>query len=260
MTHRSTHCSSNGHRGSGGDLPDRVQANGTGGGGGAIRGVKLFGVRLTDGLSIKKSASMGCLSVHLHANRGGRGSGLNRDGNPSAPANTPGLVAVDGYLSDDPANHGNSSSARRGDRKKGVPWTEEEHRMFLIGLQKLGKGDWRGISRHFVVSRTATQVASHAQKYFIRQSNTGRRKRRSSLFDMPPDTANNLCSVHEDAARAPRNEFDTKFLNSVPSLDLSLGNDSSLRHAEPGSCDTMTNVREQAVVHLSSSFPSLMPG
>jgi SHAQKYF class myb-like DNA-binding protein len=69
----------------------------------------------------------------------------------------------------------------------GVPWTEEEHRRFLLGLQKLGKGDWRGISRNFVVSRTPTQVASHAQKYFIRQSNMSRRKRRSSLFDMVPD-------------------------------------------------------------------------
>lgn len=69
----------------------------------------------------------------------------------------------------------------------GVPWTEEEHRMFLLGLQKLGKGDWRGIARNYVISRTPTQVASHAQKYFIRQSNVSRRKRRSSLFDIIPD-------------------------------------------------------------------------
>lgn len=59
--------------------------------------------------------------------------------------------------------------------------------MFLLGLQKLGKGDWRGIARNFVVSRTPTQVASHAQKYFIRQTNSSRRKRRSSLFDMIPE-------------------------------------------------------------------------
>lgn len=69
----------------------------------------------------------------------------------------------------------------------GVPWTEEEHRMFLLGLQKLGKGDWRGIARNYVISRTPTQVASHAQKYFIRQCNMSRRKRRSSLFDIVAD-------------------------------------------------------------------------
>lgn len=64
--------------------------------------------------------------------------------------------------------------------------------MFLLGLQKLGKGDWRGIARNYVVSRTPTQVASHAQKYFIRQSNSSRRKRRSSLFDMIPDEVSPL--------------------------------------------------------------------
>lgn len=69
----------------------------------------------------------------------------------------------------------------------GEAWTEEEHKKFLLGLNKLGKGDWRGISRNYVVSRTPTQVASHAQKYFNRQTNVHRRKRRSSLFDMVID-------------------------------------------------------------------------
>jgi len=74
-------------------------------------------------------------------------------------------------------------------KKAGVPWTPEEHKRFLLGLSALGKGDWRGISRHYVQTRTPTQVASHAQKYFIRQTSTGnKRKRRTSLFDTTLDS------------------------------------------------------------------------
>jgi SHAQKYF class myb-like DNA-binding protein len=94
---------------------------------------------------------------------------------------------------------GTQSSQQR-ERKKGVPWTEEEHRLFLLGLQKLGKGDWRGISKHYVSSRSPTQVASHAQKYFIRQSNLHKRKRRSSLFDLVPEpdvTSSATSGCHE---------------------------------------------------------------
>lgn len=81
------------------------------------------------------------------------------------------------YLSDGPP-------PRALERKKGVPWTEEEHRTFLIGLDKLGKGDWRGISRNFVRTRTPSQVASHAQKYFLHKTSIPKRKQRSSIFDM----------------------------------------------------------------------------
>ena len=56
--------------------------------------------------------------------------------------------------------------------------------MFLLGLDKFGKGDWRSISRNFVISRTPTQVASHAQKYFIRLSSMNRDRRRSSIHDI----------------------------------------------------------------------------
>ncbi|XP_058202589.1 transcription factor DIVARICATA [Rhododendron vialii] len=82
---------------------------------------------------------------------------------------------------------GKRSSSGRGsdqERKKGVPWTEEEHKLFLLGLKKYGKGDWRNISRNFVGTRTPTQVASHAQKYFIRQLSGGKDKRRASIHDI----------------------------------------------------------------------------
>ncbi|KAG5052734.1 hypothetical protein AAZX31_02G210600 [Glycine max] len=79
-----------------------------------------------------------------------------------------------------------SSSVRpiEHERKKGVPWTEDEHKLFLLGLKKYGKGDWRNISRNFVITRTPTQVASHAQKYFIRQLSGGKDKRRASIHDI----------------------------------------------------------------------------
>nr|QSD99779.1 MYB family transcription factor [Melilotus albus] len=73
--------------------------------------------------------------------------------------------------------------------KKGMPWTEEEHRIFLRGLEKLGKGNWRGISRDFVTTKTPTQVASHAQKHFLRQSHSqnsfvNKRKHHLSLLNV----------------------------------------------------------------------------
>ncbi|XP_016467729.1 uncharacterized protein LOC107790243 isoform X2 [Nicotiana tabacum] len=70
------------------------------------------------------------------------------------------------------------------ERRKGVAWTAEEHRLFLQGLEKYGRGDWRSISRHCVVSRTPTQVASHAQKFFSRLKDNNKAKRRRSIHDI----------------------------------------------------------------------------
>ncbi|XP_076929318.1 transcription factor MYBS3-like [Bidens hawaiensis] len=61
-------------------------------------------------------------------------------------------------------------------QKKGVPWTEDEHRSFLTGLQKLGKGKWTEISKNYVPSRKPTQVASHAQKFFLRMNSTEKKE------------------------------------------------------------------------------------
>lgn len=87
-------------------------------------------------------------------------------------------------LRHEPAGHGGKGSRADQERKKGIPWTEEEHRLFLLGLDKFGKGDWRSISRNYVQTRTPTQVASHAQKYFIRLNSMNRDRRRSSIHDI----------------------------------------------------------------------------
>ncbi|XP_042458869.1 transcription factor SRM1-like isoform X2 [Zingiber officinale] len=86
-------------------------------------------------------------------------------------------------------SHGDSWIRRRRafkdqERRKGITWTEEEHRLFLLGLETFGKGDWRSISRNFVISRTPTQVASHAQKFFNRLNSTNKERRRTSIHDI----------------------------------------------------------------------------
>uniref|UniRef100_A0A0D9V1M4 Transcription factor MYBS1 n=1 Tax=Leersia perrieri TaxID=77586 RepID=A0A0D9V1M4_9ORYZ len=95
-----------------------------------------------------------------------------------------------------------SCSKAEQERRKGIPWTEEEHRLFLLGLDKFGKGDWRSISRNFVISRTPTQVASHAQKYFIRLNSMNRDRRRSSIHDITSVTAGDVAAAAAAAQQA----------------------------------------------------------
>ncbi|XP_019233111.1 PREDICTED: transcription factor MYB1R1-like [Nicotiana attenuata] len=148
------------------------------GGGGEIM---LFGVRVKVD-PMRKSVSLNNLSQYELPN----GSDNINNNSNSGNNNESSKVADEGYASADDAVPHHSVSGR--ERKRGVPWTEEEHKLFLLGLQKVGKGDWRGISRNFVKTRTPTQVASHAQKYFLRRTNLNRRRRRSSLFDITTDS------------------------------------------------------------------------
>eukprot|EP00249_Psilotum_nudum_P016606 c25902_g2_i1 orf=237-1244(+) len=104
-----------------------------------------------------------------------KGGSLNAGQSPAAGATSNGTCGN---------GKGTSSKSSDQERRKGIPWTEEEHRLFLLGLDKYGKGDWRSISRNFVISRTPTQVASHAQKYFIRLNSMNKDRRRSSIHDI----------------------------------------------------------------------------
>ncbi|KAK9735144.1 hypothetical protein RND81_04G186400 [Saponaria officinalis] len=78
----------------------------------------------------------------------------------------------------------NSKQSNDLERKRGTPWSPEEHRLFLLGLDNYGKGDWRSISRNVVITRTPTQVASHAQKYFLRQNSVKKERKRTSIHDI----------------------------------------------------------------------------
>ena len=55
-------------------------------------------------------------------------------------------------------------------QSKRMRWTDEEHQLFLEGIKQFGKGAAanRQISETFVTTKTPSQVASHAQKYYLK--------------------------------------------------------------------------------------------
>lgn len=198
MGRKCSHCGNIGH-----NSRTCISYKGT-----VVGGLRLFGVQLdlsSSSIAMKKSFSMESLPSSLASSPSPSSSlcssRVSMDENSDK--------AMNGYLSD-------GLIARSQERKKGVPWTEEEHRTFLAGLEKLGKGDWRGISRNFVTTRTPTQVASHAQKYFLRQATLSKKKRRSSLFDMVGNS--NMAGQHVYSFRPkPSDHIPTQYLNITSS-------------------------------------------
>ncbi|KAL1540248.1 hypothetical protein AAHA92_24629 [Salvia divinorum] len=105
-------------------------------------------------------------------------------------------------------------------RTKGVPWTIEEHRLFLQGIDIYGRSNWREITRNLLQGRLTSQVASHAQKFFKRKANRKKDGMRASIHDI---TTVSECDAllegrSNDAATATT--FATAIPGQSPSLTL----------------------------------------
>ncbi|XVE69357.1 hypothetical protein DITRI_Ditri09bG0145700 [Diplodiscus trichospermus] len=181
-----------------------------------------------------------------------------------------GRVPIPGYLSssfalqlvnnrDFDAYRKRSTGVRGADheRKKGVPWTEAEHRRFLMGLMKYGKGDWRNISRNFVISKTPTQVASHAQKYYQRQLSGGKDKRRPSIHDI---TTVNLTSntAFSDSKPPPISQSNVLALQQKLAAMQKVGN--NWNHNHPNDASAMAFGSSNGNLFTSSQYQTASNG
>ncbi|XP_045809915.1 transcription factor KUA1-like [Trifolium pratense] len=115
------------------------------------------------------------------------------------------------------------------EEKKRKHWKEDEHRQFLKGLLKYQRGQWKEISKEFVTTRSPSQIASHAQKYFDRNKDAVKkaRKKRRSIHDttidnngrlviLPVEKQNEIPSIERQQKEIPSH---CTTLNVIPSIE-----------------------------------------
>lgn len=74
-----------------------------------------------------------------------KGGGPRKSDTPVAPARESGEAIA-------------KSVAQSPNVRRNCPWTEAEHKLFLLGLEEFGRGNWRDIAARYVSTRTPTQV------------------------------------------------------------------------------------------------------
>ncbi|GAY55638.1 hypothetical protein CUMW_165730 [Citrus unshiu] len=212
---------------------------------------KLFGVNISDQIqdlpsmkkSVKKSYSVGNLQSLGGEFNGHVDEGREFDGDVD-----------EGYLSDGPIH-------TKHERKRGKPWTEAEHRVFLEGLKLLGKGDWKGISKNFVTTRTPTQVASHAQKYFLRQASNDKKNRRTSLFDMPLKESYPVpCNGRSNIVNSSQSFISDQRPNYYACMPMPAGMHKSLTRAPQSSQRSVRTTQECPKLSMERDFLDLKIG
>nr|KYP60160.1 Myb-like protein J [Cajanus cajan] len=116
-------------------------------------------------------------------------------------------------------------------RKKYTHWTEDEHRLFLIGLEIYGKGNWKKISQ-YIATKSQSQVSSHAQKFFLRKNNALKKRRSihdTTLQDMDTKVPDHIYQPNPvlptpNFVMDPQNMHQTQYMsqNSVSCLHLAV--------------------------------------
>ncbi|WVY92524.1 hypothetical protein V8G54_031612 [Vigna mungo] len=100
-------------------------------------------------------------------------------------------------------------------KSKRITWTTEEHRRFLEALSKYEKGNWKEISA-YIQTKNVTQVASHAQKYFIRQGKSEKQKKRKSIHDMILDNTTHSIDHIQNSSSSKTNPAISQFYEMQP--------------------------------------------
>lgn len=91
-----------------------------------------------------------------------------------------------------------TKSTRSCSKSQSRYWTDEEHSLFLEAVNIYGSKDVKAIANH-VGTRSATQVRTHAQKYFLRLK---REKERTDTKKKLTDTEQDQCDAFLCAVRA----------------------------------------------------------
>ncbi|CAK9139367.1 unnamed protein product [Ilex paraguariensis] len=113
-----------------------------------------------------------------------------------------------------------SSAARRATcRKPLTHWTEEEHELFLMGIEMYGRGQWKKISETYLLTRTPSQISSHAQSHFKRNR---KKNLRTINFLEVDNCTTSQTSKPNKSSTSTVDESDRSIVNPVarPTLNL----------------------------------------
>lgn len=131
-------------------------------------------------------------------------------------------------------------------------------RLFLRGMEIYGRSDWRTIARNVVISRSSSQVASHAQKFFNRQKLGPEQRKRSSIHDIATvkDAMERLRQAEPPSSPSPS----TASLNhALASLDIPSIHPSPSTSLNPSPTASLINhaFMDPSSLHLSA--PTFIP-